>query len=69
MKALGISSEKVFVNLDRYGNTSAASPAIALCEAVEQSRLKQGDLVVLAAFGAGLSWAATVLRWEPGAYS
>ena len=64
-KALGIPNEKVFVNLERYGNLSAASPAVALCEAVEQQRLKEGNLVVLVAFGAGLSWAAMVLRWQP----
>jgi 3-oxoacyl-[acyl-carrier-protein] synthase-3 len=67
IKALDIPSDKVFVNLDRYGNLSAASPAVALCEAVEQRRLREGDLVVLVAFGAGLSWAAMVLRWQPGA--
>lgn len=66
-KSLGISSEKVFVNVDRYGNLSAASPPLALCEAVEEGRIKEGDLVVLVAFGAGLSWAAVVLRWQPGA--
>ena len=65
MKALGLPSERVFVNLDRYGNLSAASAMVALCEAVEQGRLKAGDLVTLVAFGAGLSWGATVLRWQP----
>ena len=64
MKTLHLSSEKVFVNLDRYGNLSAASAMVALCEAAEQGRLKKGDLVVLVAFGAGLSWAAMVLRWQ-----
>ncbi len=64
-RSLGIPSEKVFVNLEHYGNLSAASPAVALCEAVEQGRLKAGDLVILVAFGAGLSWAAMVLRWQP----
>jgi len=67
IKALDIPNDKVFVNLDRYGNLSAASPAVALCEAVEQRRLKEGDLVVLVAFGAGLSWAAMVLHWQPSA--
>lgn len=66
-KSLGIPSEKVFINVDRYGNLSAASPPLALCEAVEQGRIKGGDHVVLVAFGAGLSWAAIVLRWQPGA--
>jgi 3-oxoacyl-[acyl-carrier-protein] synthase-3 len=65
MKALGLPPERVFVNLDRYGNLSAASAMVALCEAVEQGRLNEGDLVTLVAFGAGLSWGATVLRWQP----
>jgi 3-oxoacyl-[acyl-carrier-protein] synthase-3 len=64
-KSLGIEKEKVFINLDKYGNLSAASPAVALCEAAEQGRLRDGNLVVLVAFGAGLSWGATVLRWQP----
>lgn len=66
-RSLGIPEEKVFVNVDRYGNLSAASPPLALCEAVEEGRIKRGDHVVLVAFGAGLSWAATVLRWQPTA--
>jgi len=63
-KALGIPSGKVFVNVARYGNISAASPPVALCEAVEEGRIKEGDLVVLAAAGAGLSWGAILLRWQ-----
>jgi len=63
-KALGIPSEKVFVNVDRYGNISAASPPVALCEAAEEGRIKKGDLVVLAAAGAGLSWGAILFRWQ-----
>ncbi|MFQ5925555.1 MAG: beta-ketoacyl-ACP synthase III [Dehalococcoidia bacterium] len=65
-RSLGIPSEKIFVNVERYGNVTAASPPIALCEAMEEGRIKEGDLVVLVAFGAGLSWAAVVLRWQPG---
>jgi len=65
IKALGINKDKVFVNLDKYGNLSAASPAVALCEAAEQGRLKDRDLVVLVAFGAGLSWGSMVVRWQP----
>jgi 3-oxoacyl-[acyl-carrier-protein] synthase III len=65
IKTLHLSSDKVFVNLDRYGNLSAASEMVALCEAAEQGRIKNGDLVVLVAFGAGLSWASMVLRWQP----
>lgn len=61
---LGIPHEKVFVNLDKYGNTSAASIPIALSEAVEQGRVKAGDLVLNVAFGAGFTWAANLVRWE-----
>jgi 3-oxoacyl-[acyl-carrier-protein] synthase-3 len=53
----------VFVNLDRYGNTSAASVAIALDEAVEQGVVQRGDLVLLLVFGAGLTWGAAVIEW------
>jgi 3-oxoacyl-[acyl-carrier-protein] synthase-3 len=55
--------EKVMVNIDKYGNTSAASVPIALHEALESGRLEPGKLVVLAAFGAGLTWAGALLRW------
>jgi 3-oxoacyl-[acyl-carrier-protein] synthase-3 len=55
--------EKVYNNLERYGNTSAASIPIALCEAVEEGRLKPGDVVVCVGFGAGLTWGATAVRW------
>ena len=64
-KSLGIPREKVYINVDRYGNLSAASPPVALCEAVEEGRIKEGDLVLLVAFGAGFSWAAMLLRWSP----
>ena len=64
VKALGLPSEKIFINIDRYGNMSSASPVVALCEAAEQGRLKKDDHVLLVAFGAGLSWAAMVLRWQ-----
>ena len=62
-KALRLPDEKVFINVDRYGNTSAASIPIALCEAIEQGRVKPGDRLALVGFGAGLSWAAVVLQW------
>ena len=55
--------EKVMLNLDRYGNTSAASIPIALDEAVRQGRIKEGSLVMLGAFGAGLTWASALIRW------
>ena len=61
-KRLGVSEEKVFVNLERYGNTSAASIPIALTEAREQGRLLKGDLVLLTSFGGGLTWGAALLR-------
>ena len=63
-KALGIPRDKVFSNVDRYGNTSAASIPIALCEAVEQDRVHRDDLVVFVGFGAGLTWAAAAVRWS-----
>jgi 3-oxoacyl-[acyl-carrier-protein] synthase-3 len=62
-KNLKLPPEKVFVNVDRYGNTSAASIPIALSEAVEQGRLRSGDRIVMVGFGAGLSWAAAVVQW------
>lgn len=55
--------ERFFVNVDRYGNTSAASIPIALSEAVEQNRLKKGDWLLLVAFGGGLTWGAALVRW------
>jgi 3-oxoacyl-[acyl-carrier-protein] synthase-3 len=58
-----IPSEKVFVNIASYGNTSAASIPIALTEALEEGRIKPGDNVVFAAFGGGLTWAASAVRW------
>lgn len=60
---LGLSPEKVFQNIDRYGNTTAASIPIALTEARDQGRIRPGDLVVLAAFGAGFAWAGCAMRW------
>jgi 3-oxoacyl-[acyl-carrier-protein] synthase-3 len=62
-KALGIPLERFYVNVDRYGNTSNGSVPVALCEAVEAGAVRQGSRVVLASFGAGLSWAATAVRW------
>jgi 3-oxoacyl-[acyl-carrier-protein] synthase-3 len=62
-KRLGIPTSKVFSNVEQYGNTSAASIPIALCEAIAGGRVKPGDHIVLSSFGAGLSWAALSLRW------
>jgi 3-oxoacyl-[acyl-carrier-protein] synthase-3 len=55
--------DQLYVNVDRYGNTSAASVAIALDEAVSQGRIKRGDLVLLVVFGAGLTWGAALIEW------
>ena len=60
---LGVKPEQVFVNLEKYGNTSAASVAIALDEAVQAGRIQRGDLVLLVVFGAGLTWGAAVIEW------
>jgi 3-oxoacyl-[acyl-carrier-protein] synthase-3 len=60
---LGISQDKVMMTLDRYGNTSSSSIPIALCEARKQGKLKSGDLVLLAGFGAGFTWGVNLLRW------
>ncbi len=60
---LGIPAERTFVNLHKYGNTSAAAVAIALDEANKSGAIKPGDIVLLVAFGAGLTWASTIIRW------
>lgn len=60
---LKIPSERVFTNLQKYGNTSAAAVAIALDEANRSGRIKKGDHIVVVAFGAGLTWAASAIRW------
>lgn len=62
-KRLELPMEKVMVNIDRYGNTSAASIPIALDEASEMGKIKKGDYVMLAAFGAGLTWGAALIKW------
>jgi len=60
---LGLPPEKVFTNIDRYGNTSAASVPIALDEALEQGRIHDGNIVMLNACGGGLTWGANLIRW------
>ncbi len=59
----GLKDDQVFNNIMRYGNTTAASIPIALSEAVEQGRIKKGDLVIMAAFGSGFTWASAIFRW------
>ncbi len=61
-KQLGMPMDKVFVNIARYGNTSAASIPIALCEAMDQGRCQLGDTIVMVGFGAGLTWASAVVQ-------
>jgi 3-oxoacyl-[acyl-carrier-protein] synthase-3 len=62
-KRLGIDPDKVYTNIDAYGNTSAATIPIALSEAIDRGRLKPGAKLVLVAFGAGLTWGATAIQW------
>lgn len=62
-KKFGLSDDQVFNNIQKYGNTTAASIPIALTEAWEQGKIKEGDLVVLAAFGSGFTWASAIIRW------
>jgi len=60
---LGAAPEQMFINVNRYGNTSAASVAIALDEAVASGKIQRGDLILLIVFGAGLTWGAAVIEW------
>jgi 3-oxoacyl-[acyl-carrier-protein] synthase-3 len=62
-KRLGINGEQLFINLERYGNTSSASIPIALDEVHREGRIKEGDIILLDAFGGGLTWGATLMRW------
>ncbi|OOP57466.1 MAG: 3-oxoacyl-ACP synthase [Candidatus Brocadia carolinensis] len=63
MEKLGLPMEKAFVNIDKYGNTSSASIPIAIDEARKEGRLSSGDLVMLVAFGGGLTWGSSLIRW------
>jgi 3-oxoacyl-[acyl-carrier-protein] synthase-3 len=63
-KRLKLRDEEVFANVERYGNTSAASIPVALCEAVDEGRVKPGSTVVMSGFGAGLSWGTAVWKWH-----
>ena len=60
---LGLPEDRVFTNLDRFGNTSAGSIPLALDQAVEQGRVKEGDIVLFVAFGGGLTWASAAIKW------
>jgi 3-oxoacyl-[acyl-carrier-protein] synthase-3 len=65
-RLLDVPMDKFYVNVESYGNTSAASIPIALCEAIDEGCIKDGDRIVLVGFGGGLSWAAMVIEWGPG---
>jgi 3-oxoacyl-[acyl-carrier-protein] synthase-3 len=62
-KKLGLEDSQVHNNIQKYGNTTAASIPIALTEAWEEGKIKKGDLVVLAAFGSGFTWGSVIIRW------
>ncbi|MBI5144998.1 MAG: ketoacyl-ACP synthase III [Candidatus Omnitrophica bacterium] len=62
-KKLGLGEDKIYLNIEKYGNMSSASTATALCQAVKEGRIKKGDIVLLDAFGAGLVWGACVIKW------
>jgi 3-oxoacyl-[acyl-carrier-protein] synthase-3 len=62
-KRLGLPQEKIYLNIEKYGNMSSASTATALCEAVREGKIKKGDIVLLDTFGAGLVWGACIIKW------
>ena len=62
-KKVGLSKDKVIITLDKHANTSAASIPLALYEAIENDKIKKGDLVLLEAMGGGFSWGSTLIRW------
>lgn len=62
-KKFGLSDDQVHNNIMKYGNTTAASIPIALTEAWQEGKVKEGDLVVLAAFGSGFTWGSVIIRW------
>ncbi len=63
IKRMGITDDKVFLNLEKYGNTSASCIPVALSEAVEAGRIKKGDKIILVGFGGGLTWGAALIEW------
>ena len=62
-KKLGIDKNKIFSNIHKYGNTTGASIPIAICDAYEQGKIKENEIIILAAFGAGFTWASAAIRW------
>ncbi|MCB0210648.1 MAG: ketoacyl-ACP synthase III [Anaerolineae bacterium] len=65
VRSMKLDADKVFVNLQNYGNTSAASIPIAMVEALEEGKIKNGDKIALVSFGAGLTWASAIVQWGP----
>ena len=55
--------DKMYVNIHKYGNTTAGTIPIAMCEALAEGKFKKGDIIVLTAFGAGYTWASSIIRW------
>jgi 3-oxoacyl-[acyl-carrier-protein] synthase-3 len=62
-RTLGLRDDQVYTNIQKYGNTTAASVPIALHEALSEGRLRRGDLLILTAFGSGFTWASAAIRW------
>jgi 3-oxoacyl-[acyl-carrier-protein] synthase-3 len=62
-KKMGLDTEQVVINIDKYGNTTAATIPLAMSETYRDNKLKKGDWVVMAAFGAGFTWGSVLLRW------
>lgn len=62
-KKIGIPQERIYLNIERYGNMSSASTAVALAEAAQDKRIKKGDIILLDAFGSGLVWGAIIIKW------
>ena len=68
-KRMGVDpAKKVYLNIEKYGNMSAASSAVALTEAIQEGRVKKGDIMLMDAFGGGLTWGALIIEWEKGRY-
>ena len=63
VERLNLSPEQVVINIDRYANTTAATIPVGLAEAFQQGRIKKGDLMLMASFGAGFTWGSLLLRW------
>ncbi len=60
---MGISMDKMYINIQKYGNTTAATIPIAMCEALAEGKFKKGDNIILTAFGGGYTWASAAIRW------